>query len=383
MISDDGEGLSQQAEHNAVLAEMECLANEMNARSKAQQPFTKEELRGLQQSLWNLGKSFDEAKFTDFWSSVAHIPHTNDWDATLKNAERLKAFLNLGADLTSEKWLQRVLEDGHWETASSMETPFVVLVTGLNGIRKSTALYQPWFLHVLREALGSGVDGNFSENKPTGRNSFFRQLDYVMATACNEEFSRLYKFAKSMEAMVVSEETSLLRYSDFKAAIFSRYRTVAELLGIVLLQIAQNESKNCIMETSGRNEAMFAYIDRLYQNTKYQKLALHFVVNDIEAAQKTVDRRMRQEMMTGQCARVPEEVVRVNQGGPYGSDVLPDVQFESENVWKQVETGAIATDWLKATIYIDANDKEPWTARALRPDGTHGKVYAYEPLHCT
>jgi hypothetical protein len=37
---------------------------------------------------------------------------------------------------------------------SKEQRPWAVLITGLNGIRKTTAVYQPWFAQVLREALG-------------------------------------------------------------------------------------------------------------------------------------------------------------------------------------------------------------------------------------
>lgn len=364
------------------LCSMESFTAAMTARAKKLECFTDEELCVLKQSLQNLGKDFEENKFIEFWSTVAHIPHTKEWESTIKNVERLKSLLNLATDLTREKWLNRVLEDGHWKTASSVEKPFVVLVTGLNGIRKSTALYQPWFADLLSEALGSSAVSFSRDEIPTGRNSFFRQLDYVIATVCNEEFSRLYKFTTSLECLGASEEIIVQHYSDLKAAIFLRYRTVAELMGIVVLQVVQKKSMNCIMETSGRNKTMFDYVDRLFQGTSYQKLVLHFIINDIEAAQKSVDRRMREEMIAGQRAKLPDEVVKVNQGGPYGSDVLAAVQSESEDVWKQVENGVIAKDWLKATIKIEASDKAPWTARALRPDGTHGKVYTYEHLQC-
>ena len=359
---------------------MQSFTEGMATRAKTSKSFTDEELDVLKKSLKNLGKDFEENEFIEFWSSVAHIPHAMDWESTMMNAEKLKSLINLDTELTKEKWLHRVLEDGHWKTASSMKKPFIVLVTGTNGIRKSTALYQPWFADVLSEAFGSNAANYSRDELPTGGNSFFRQLDFVIATTCNEDFSRLYQFTKTLERLGASEEIKMQRYSDLKAAIFLRYRTVAELLGIVLLQVAQTESKNCIMETSGRNKAMFDYVDRLFQGTSYQKLALHFVINDIEAARKSVDRRMREEIIAGQESKRPEEIVKVNQGGPYGSEVLAAVQSESEDVWKQVENGVIAKDWLKATINIEANSEAPWTARAIRPDGTYGKVYAFEPL---
>lgn len=362
-----------------VLCKMKRYTTVMTERAEKLETFTSEEIDVLNQSLRNLDKHVDENAFGEFWSSVAHIPHMKDWQSTMKNVEKLSSLMKLNADLVGqEKWLHRVLEDGHWEAASSKEKPFVVLVTGLNGIRKSTALYQPWFADLLFEALGSGASNLSHDEMPTGRNSFFRQLDYMIATVCNQEFLTLYQFSNALEQQKTLEDKVIECYSDLKAAIFSRYRTVAELLGIVLLQVAQKESKNCILETSGRNKSMFEYIDRLFLGSSYQKLVLHFVVNDIKAAQKSVDQRMREEIIAGRLAKTPEKAIRVNQGGPYGSDVLEAVQSESDAIWEQVENGSIAADWLKATIQIDAHESAPWTARAVCPDGTRGKVYTYD-----
>ena len=52
--------------------------------------------------------------------------------------------------------VKRVLEDGNWYKASAYaedlikgmseeKKPWAVLVTGLNGIRKTSSVYQPWF----------------------------------------------------------------------------------------------------------------------------------------------------------------------------------------------------------------------------------------------
>ena len=59
---------------------------------------------------------------------------------------------------------------------------------------------------------------------PNGSNSFFRQLDYMVATVSNEEFQALYRI----------EDTAL--YAKLKDAIFSRYRTFAEIIGLLLVR---------------------------------------------------------------------------------------------------------------------------------------------------
>merc|ERR1712178_90053 len=88
-------------------------------------------------------------------------------------------------------------------------------------------------------------------------------------------------------------------YSDLKAAIFSRYRTCSELLGVILLREAQKFGSNCMLETSGRDIAMFHYIDKFFDATKYKKLVLHFEINDLRYAQESVDCRMTKEITRG------------------------------------------------------------------------------------
>jgi hypothetical protein len=181
---------------------------------------------------------------------------------------------------------------------------------------------------------------------PSGSNTFFRQLDHMIATLCNEEFTRLYLFAKDMlrenqddvTAKNVGSEDAVLSpptpkvvqlYSNMKAAIFARYRTVSELLGVVLLREAQTLRLNCMLETSGRDVAMFHYIDHFFPKEKYRKLALHFIINDLEYAKSSVDQRMIHEIRTGIVALDKSnifDIIDSNAGGPYGSEVLPGIQ---------------------------------------------------------
>ena len=167
-----------------------------------------------------------------------------------------------------------------------------------------------------------------------------------------------------------------------QAAIFSRYRTLSELLGVLLLKQAQKKNINCLMETSGKDVAMYHYIDHFFgENKKYKKLALHFTINELTCAQVSVDRRMIREMELGAKAIESSNVFNIiytNQGGPYGSKVLGDIQRDSENVWKnQIISGDVGEDWYKATIAINAHKTEPWTAQAVKPDGSLGKLFTF------
>jgi hypothetical protein len=231
-----------------------------------------------------------------------------------------------------------------------------------SGIRKTTSIYQTWFPRLLQEALQPPQDqlkdaGALEiSDLPCGSNTFFRQLDHMIATVCNEEFIRLYLFAREMllensdnskaknvgsEAFVLSPPTPevVQLYSNMKAAIFARFRTVSELLGVVLLQEAQQLRMNCMLETSGRDVAMFRYIDNFFPKNKYRKLALHFIINDLEHAKTSVDQRMIREIRTGIVALEKSnifDIIDSNAGGPYGSEVLSGIQGAFEAVFRYI-----------------------------------------------
>ena len=138
------------------------------------------------------------------------------------------------------------------------------------------------------------------------------------------------------------------------------------------------------METSGRDVAMFHYVDHFFdsESSNYHKLALHFTINDLTCAKESFDRRMIQEIQAGARAIEsgdPFDVVYTNEGGPYGSKVLAGVQEDSDKVWEsEVLTGAVGKDWYKATIAITAHPTEPWTAQAVKSDGSLGTKFTFE-----
>ncbi|KAL7548994.1 hypothetical protein ACHAWF_012262 [Thalassiosira exigua] len=460
-------------------------AEAMSTRAKNKTPFSSDEIQDVINSLHNLAprdSNIDWNALEHLLRGVAHLSH-KDWDVTASNSERLGGIL-LGRDAKRKgeeadgeggegftdglddvgrnkkpkldhenessssssssmdsspmcQIFERILHEGNWDGArehaankhnkrkATEDKPakpsWAVLVTGVNGIRKTTSMYQPWFSAVLSEALifPSNGDNDNSHNEdfdlddlPTGHNSFFRQLDHMIATLCNQHFSEKYALTgaqldDSTEYTETPSKELIRQYSNLKASIFSRYRTLSELLGVFLLREAKKVRINAMCETSGRDVAMFHYIDRFFgsaecgtkeETSKYNKLALHFTINDLEYAKKSVDERMIREMQLGRKALATEDVLEViysNQGGPYGSDVLEGVQSDSDRVWNELvmrdsegqEVGGAAVDaakgsgvgndWYKAEMRITAHGDKPWTIRAVRPDGTLGTEYTF------
>lgn len=369
----------------------------MDARSTAFSPLTDLELNDIIVSIQNIipttaNINYDELR--TLLSKIGHLSH-KDWARTGESSERIgRVLFPEGMCFNTRQMLRRILDEGNWNAAEkhateqlTIDMPWAVLVTGVNGIRKTTSMYQPWFQELLAEALTAPDDGPTTTivraALPCGDNSFFRQLDHMIATLCNEDFSQLYALTgKDLKDGEEPSKELIQKYSNLKAAIFTRYRTLSELLGVWLLREAQKLKANCMMETSGRDVAMFHYVDHFFPK-HYKKLALHFTINDLSCAQQSVDARMVTELKDGIQALKSKDVFKVvyaNAGGPYGSEVLAGVQEASDQVWNEVvmKGDQVGQDWYKATIAINAHPTEPWSAQAVRPDGSLGKKFVFE-----
>ena len=130
-------------------------------------PFTGAELDAVEQSLRNLAgpadSTTDYVQLRALLTEVAHLGH-KEWVRTEAASARLAQVLGGPDDPSFRAIFLRVLRDGHWERAADYASahrgsaaggskPWVVLVTGLNGIRKTTSIYEPWFKRALHAAL--------------------------------------------------------------------------------------------------------------------------------------------------------------------------------------------------------------------------------------
>ena len=129
---------------------------------------------------------------------------------------------------------------------------------------------------------------------------------------------------------------------------------------------------NVFIETSGRDTSMFDYVDFCFPKQDYNKLVVHFTINEIAYAQTSVDKRMSFEMKKGKEALKEGGVERVlgliqaNSGGPFGSAHLPDIQKASSITHEAIfnKNSSLCSDWYKAHILIEGKDDQPWTAVA-------------------
>lgn len=382
-----------------MAAGIRATIDQTKAACAARSPFSERELDAAVLSLQQLAGpcAVDWSGYRSLLEEVAHEPHT-DWVRTEAAAERLATLLGGPGSETFDALFERVLEDGGWAGASAAAEkaprPWVVLVTGVNGIRKTTSIYQEWFQQALSESLAATYPAAQADAAagllPDGGNSFFRQLDYMVATLACEEFRPLYADAADAGGVAL--------YAELKDAIFSRYRTVAEMLGVLLVRAAQARRMNVMVETSGRDVASFLYVDHLFPDDAgagdaesaaglgagYHKLVVHFEINDLAHAEASVGARMEREVADGKAALATHAddvaanaraVIRANAGGPYGPAALKGVQAASQAVWETVRAGGGAgAAWHKASIEIEAHATEEWTVRA---GGGAGRVHRF------
>ncbi|CAE7747972.1 CLC-G [Symbiodinium pilosum] len=345
----------------------------MKANATNFAPLTSGELASMVKSHLNLCKDagvYQDA-LGDLLAKTAHTTHKN-WPETEDASLQLADIIAGPDDPIFKQVFQRVLEGGGWDQAVTAAAsrgadskPWAVLVTGLNGIRKTSSLYEPWFQEVLAEAMGIKSDDPKVVDLPCGANSFFRQLDFMVATLANEDFRKLY---------TISEVDD---YAAAKEAIFARYRKISEMLGLLLVREARKRKVNVMAETSGRDLAMYEYIDFAFPEG-YNKLVMHFEINDVEFAEQSVARRMQGEMAAGTGAlaqlksgETPETsaaLVAANAGGPYGPEVLRGVQTASDKVFQEVwgpdGKGEGRPGWQMARIQVTASKDGDWTVKA-------------------
>lgn len=351
------------------------LAGSMKGAAAAGEALDTAELASAVLALRRLGgglaEDVDWASLRRVLAASAHRSH-KDWATTIAAASDLAGVLPGPDDPAFRRIFERVLVGGGWDAAVAAaeardadHRPWVVLVTGLNGIRKTTCIYQTWFRKMLSQALAvqrdSSAEPPLAESElPDGGNTFFRQLDFIVATVAGEDFRKLYTV----------EDVG--PYAALKDAIFARQRTVAEMWGVLLVREAQKRRANVMVETSGRDAGMFTYVDQLFPDDSYRKMVLRFEINDIGFAEASVDTRMLGEMRDGQAAlrqsAAARELVSVNAGGPYGSKALAGVQADSDARWQEVLRGELAQSWHRAVFSITARADGDWTAQAKGAD---------------
>ena len=139
------------------------------------------------QNLQPIRSSIDWEALKVFLQAKLPLTYKN-WTETSLWAEELAGILGDPSHDEFQVIFERVLQEGNFfgaadyakvttqsaDGSGNVRRPWVVLVSGLSGVRKTTSLYQPWFQDVLFEALGGGGEESSSittkDQLPTGPN---------------------------------------------------------------------------------------------------------------------------------------------------------------------------------------------------------------------
>lgn len=350
-----------------------------------------------------LADELDADRLMNFIKERAHLKPKH-WPTVKEGLDLLRNIIGEpGMDLF-ETAFSRILRGGRWHEAeqygrthncSQGNKPWVVLVMGCNGIRKTTSVFQSWFKSALAFSLGGMYTGRV-EDLPDGNNSFFRQLDFMMANMVNSEFSRMYK----SECCKQSSALHVDAYTALKGGIFARYRGICEMLGGILLESAIKRRMNVMVETSGKDIASLHYVNFFFPDSEYRKLVVYFDIDDVKFAEASVDARMQTEMQNGSSLMSQDnptlgEIMEVNCGGPYGGNKLRSVEALARSTWSKVTQNSpsntldkeTASDdskawssWHFARVEINGSaDPDQWTARGVGvldgSGGRRGEVY--------
>jgi len=172
--------------------------------------FNEDELESVIESFKNLAvyaeRDVNYAALRALVTSYAHMTFKTNFAKTEYASRSLSDVLGDPSSPGYRRMFERVLMDGQWEKAAAYahakldmdkskkpSKPWAVLVAGLGGIRKTTSVNSSWFQKLLFDAMKGQLDPTMTESDmPCGENSFFRQLDFIVATVANTEFKKLY-----------------------------------------------------------------------------------------------------------------------------------------------------------------------------------------------
>lgn len=155
------------------------LASEMKAAATDHCPFSCHELDRAVQSLQGVAAaaavtSVDWVAYRELLAKFAHESH-KQWDFTATASDALAQILGTPDSTSFCSLFERVLRDGNWAAALAAaagrpagQKPWVVLVTGVNGARKTSSVYQPWFKQAVAEALARQHPELNAEELPDG-----------------------------------------------------------------------------------------------------------------------------------------------------------------------------------------------------------------------
>eukprot|EP00404_Azadinium_spinosum_P061925 CAMPEP_0180697620 /NCGR_PEP_ID=MMETSP1038_2-20121128/3594_1 /TAXON_ID=632150 /ORGANISM="Azadinium spinosum, Strain 3D9" /LENGTH=517 /DNA_ID=CAMNT_0022729147 /DNA_START=73 /DNA_END=1623 /DNA_ORIENTATION=+ len=289
-----------------------------------------------------------------------------------------------------KKLFPHAMKGGGWDAAMTYrkenkeDNPFMILVDGIWGSRKSSTMCNPQLAQMLQVALKDEkqklataergdqlVVAEANPEKPpaklqdlekhltnlyqaakadtkktgaharsiSGGTAFFRQLDFFIAGVSTGRFRAL------LETYSPEPAEFWEAYAKEKSKIFRDFRFIAECWMWIAMKAAVANNLNCIVEGSGTHVGVHtlvdAYLNTLATRTDYQRLWIHFDVLIPKLAAASVEERFKKELEEFQYLKrqvqtpSKERIDQINSGGAgYGEANLEKAQEANMVIWR-------------------------------------------------
>jgi hypothetical protein len=194
-------------------------------------------------------------------------------------------------EIALKEILPHVFTGGNWDNAISItkKQPAVILVCGLNGIRKSSSMNKD-------DRIKDIISRNLKhlqydpDSMPSGKNSFFRQLDYVISSITSAFFYDLYSNKPNIDTDI---------YGKIKKNIFNVVARLNAVWISLITYIATERKKHIIVEAVGNNTNAITTINNTFTN--YNKVIIYFQLEkgNIQYAKDSVTKRLENDLSNG------------------------------------------------------------------------------------
>lgn len=313
-------------------------------------------------NIFNTGK-------IDIDNATTHILNALTSIANLKNQKLIDVLIKILPHFFKAGKYKHKTNGKDDASSNNSSKPWVVVVMGLNGIRK-TSLMNMNKGNTIATLLNKHLPTISIEDMPTGENSFFRQLDFMIPSISSKFFEEFKKFKGKLD---------LFFYKIAKHILFtSMIGTLAKVWLQVVSIILGGLKYNMLIEATGQNFDQVDSIDKLSVFTDYNKLIIRCDVptdkvsldlvgqsisvrfeNEFEELKKS-DPNLAYTTIIGGSTTEKEESIEFSDGSTQETISYISVNEKSRNTWEEKKNMEKYTHWKKAEIIIFPYKNKDW-----------------------
>jgi hypothetical protein len=237
--------------------------------------------------------------------------------------------------------------------------PWVVVIMGLNGIRKTTAMKDDQIKTLIYEALPKKIQDYYDKDfMPSANNSFFRQLDFIVPSLASKFFEML------------KDLNSIDLYKLGKHKIFSTYGLFFGNWLNIISNCIGSVGCNMLIEATGQNYLQSHLINRnekFSAYNKYNKLIIRFSITEdnLSIIGDTIDKRFEEEFANLKKSKSLYDITKAIIGGSTTTKVYTYNKLKTSSYKTVFEASNKARDllYIKDTSKLDTINatKEQWT----------------------